>query len=71
MGIHNVLKSSLDGLDHTEKQLFLDIACFFEGRTYILSEKYKIVATFLILESECSKIDLLFTFQTTGYICII
>ena len=31
MGIHNVLKSSLDGLDHTEKQLFLDIACFFVG----------------------------------------
>ena len=27
--IHNVLKVSFDGLDHTQKKIFLDIACFF------------------------------------------
>ncbi|KAB2596466.1 TMV resistance protein N-like [Pyrus ussuriensis x Pyrus communis] len=30
-GIHDVLKSSFDGLDETEKDIFLDIACFFKG----------------------------------------
>ncbi|XP_070681912.1 disease resistance protein RPV1-like [Malus domestica] len=30
-GIHDVLKSSFDGLDDTVKDIFLDIACFFKG----------------------------------------
>ncbi|XP_068316016.1 disease resistance protein RPV1-like [Pyrus communis] len=30
-GIHDVLKTSFDGLDETEKKIFLDIACFFKG----------------------------------------
>ncbi|XP_034701341.1 disease resistance protein RPV1-like isoform X2 [Vitis riparia] len=30
-GIHNVLKRSYDGLGHTEKNIFLDVACFFKG----------------------------------------
>ncbi|KAL6343117.1 hypothetical protein AAG906_019660 [Vitis piasezkii] len=29
--IQNVLKVSFDGLDHTQKKIFLDIACFFKG----------------------------------------
>ena len=29
--ITNVLKISYDGLDHTQKMIFLDIACFFKG----------------------------------------
>eukprot|EP00261_Vitis_vinifera_P037921 XP_019079164.1 PREDICTED: TMV resistance protein N isoform X2 [Vitis vinifera] len=29
--IHNVLKRSYDGLDRTEKNIFLDVACFFKG----------------------------------------
>ncbi|XP_031273325.1 disease resistance-like protein DSC1 [Pistacia vera] len=31
MDIHNVLKVSYDGLDNKQKQVFLDIACFFKG----------------------------------------
>ncbi|XP_050154515.1 disease resistance protein RPV1-like isoform X3 [Malus sylvestris] len=30
-GIHDVLKTSFDGLDDTEKDIFLDIACYFKG----------------------------------------
>ena len=30
--IHNMLKVSYDGLEETEKDIFLDIACFFKGR---------------------------------------
>ncbi|KAJ9686989.1 hypothetical protein PVL29_015729 [Vitis rotundifolia] len=29
--IHNVLKQSYDGLDRTDKNIFLDFACFFKG----------------------------------------
>jgi len=29
--IHSVLKLSYDGLDHSQKDIFLDIACFFRG----------------------------------------
>ncbi|RDX79531.1 TMV resistance protein N, partial [Mucuna pruriens] len=31
MEIHNVLKLSYDGLDSSQKDIFLDIACFFKG----------------------------------------
>ena len=30
--IHEILKVSYDGLEETEKDIFLDIACFFKGR---------------------------------------
>ncbi|XWS75617.1 hypothetical protein CRYUN_Cryun01aG0106500 [Craigia yunnanensis] len=39
--IHNLLKISFDGLDDTERSIFLDIACFFKG------EKTKVVAKIL------------------------
>ena len=39
--IHNLLKISFDGLDETERSIFLDIACFFKG------EKTKVVAKIL------------------------
>ncbi|KAJ9691435.1 hypothetical protein PVL29_013572 [Vitis rotundifolia] len=32
MEIVNVLKISFDGLDYTQRMIFLDIACFFQGR---------------------------------------
>ncbi|KAL3726048.1 hypothetical protein ACJRO7_031005, partial [Eucalyptus globulus] len=31
--INGVLKLSYDGLEHNEKEIFLDIACFFKGQT--------------------------------------
>nr|XP_023911123.1 putative disease resistance protein At4g11170 [Quercus suber] len=31
--IHNILKVGYDGLEDTEKDIFLDIACFFKGRS--------------------------------------
>lgn len=31
MEIHNVLRMSFDGLDDIDKEMFLDIACFFKG----------------------------------------
>ncbi|XP_022771864.1 disease resistance protein RPS6-like [Durio zibethinus] len=39
--IHNLLKISFDGLDDTERSIFLDITCFFKG------EKTKVVAKIL------------------------
>ncbi|XP_059665519.1 disease resistance protein RUN1-like isoform X2 [Cornus florida] len=37
--IHDVLKISFDGLNNTEKDLFLDIACFFKGydKDYVMN----------------------------------
>ena len=32
--VQNVLKISFDGLDFTEKEIFLDLACFFKGHEY-------------------------------------
>ncbi|KAH1100295.1 hypothetical protein AAZX31_13G060100 [Glycine max] len=32
MEIHNVLKLSYDGLDYSQKEIFLDIACFLRGK---------------------------------------
>ena len=32
--IQKILKISYDGLDQTEKHIFLDIACFFKGYSY-------------------------------------
>ena len=32
MEVQNVLRISFDGLDETERELFLDIACFFKGQ---------------------------------------
>ncbi|KAM1069989.1 hypothetical protein ACFX13_001897 [Malus domestica] len=31
MGIQDVRRKSFDGLDNSEKDIFLDIACFFKG----------------------------------------
>eukprot|EP00261_Vitis_vinifera_P017186 XP_010646758.1 PREDICTED: disease resistance protein RML1A-like [Vitis vinifera] len=56
--VQKVLRLSYDRLDHTEKDLFLDIACSSEGRTQILLEEYLIVATSLQLEWKFSKIVL-------------
>ncbi|RVW12073.1 Disease resistance-like protein DSC1 [Vitis vinifera] len=36
--VQYVLRLSYDRLEHTEKDLFLDIACFFRGRTQILQQ---------------------------------
>ncbi|XP_030963944.1 TMV resistance protein N-like, partial [Quercus lobata] len=41
--IHEILKISYDGLEKTEKDIFLDIACFFKG--------YKMVEVVKILDS--------------------
>ncbi|KAL3739719.1 hypothetical protein ACJRO7_021050, partial [Eucalyptus globulus] len=37
--INSVLKVSYDGLDENEKEIFLDIACFFNGRTREYTKK--------------------------------
>jgi hypothetical protein len=34
IGILDVLKTSIEGLDNSEKDTFLDIACFFRGKNY-------------------------------------
>ncbi|XP_031267535.1 disease resistance-like protein DSC1 isoform X2 [Pistacia vera] len=39
MDIHNVLKVSYDGLDGKQKEVFLDIACFFKGCERALIEE--------------------------------
>ncbi|XP_028959287.2 disease resistance protein RPV1-like [Malus domestica] len=38
-GIHNVLKTSFDGLDDSEKNVFLDIACFLKGMDIDMAKK--------------------------------
>ena len=38
MKIHNVLRISYDGLDEKEKDIFLDVACFFKGHDRDLVE---------------------------------